>query len=251
MVNYVDITKAEFEDWITSLGYPWKLKPGTAGVYVLYFNKDKTVALEVQSSLRGVGHSVGYANASMSMSLVSTVSGFCLNRKAQEQGHFKRTKNWRNTMKEGVDRFWDSYSERAEWYNLRASIKDMEAYKKDMLFKINSIPQAAENSFFDSLREQVNRGGVLSNKQLQAIDDALASASPIADAETQIDRLKDVEKLRLLYVVMGYKHDPEFSKVLIYAKDYHLDRWLQQKYTQYMSDMIEYVVRNGLDKIKK
>jgi len=103
--TYIQLTRDEFEEWLTrDLGFStseWKIKPGRGGVYQLFLSP--TVAIEINSTTGSQDAVMGRANASMSMWLASRMNGKVLNRKAMERSHFKRTKNWRKTWKEGVD----------------------------------------------------------------------------------------------------------------------------------------------------
>jgi len=100
--TYVRISRNDFEEWLDGRGLPWDLREGTVGVYRLHLSDH--VAIEIASSVSSDDEVMKCAAASMKLKLVSRITGETLNRKAQGQKHFKRTKGWRKTWAVGVDR---------------------------------------------------------------------------------------------------------------------------------------------------
>ena len=210
-VTYVDISREEFEDWLDSLrmpgGHRWRLKPGTKGVYIVPLSEN--VGIEVSSSLTGTGDTVGYANASMQLRLASLITGQTLNKKAQEQSHFKRTKGWRKSLTEGVERMKDAYLKAASFYEAIAEIQDREAYRRDMLAKIEDIPGWQSNTFLSDLHQKVDTGGVLTIKQRDAIQ-SVADKSPLRPTRSTPPT---VDELRALYLAARWTKDTSAMEI--------------------------------------
>lgn len=170
--TYVQLTRDEFEEWLTrDLGFStseWKIKPGRGGVYQLFLSP--TVAIEINSTTGAQDAVMGRANASMSMWLASRMNGKVLNRKAMERSHFKRTKNWRKTWKEGVDSMKSAYTKAKDFYDRIASIEDLDQYKQDTLALIERNPSWQNNEFLADMHDKVQKGSVLSERQQAALE---------------------------------------------------------------------------------
>jgi hypothetical protein len=169
--TYIQLTREEFEEWLESLGFQgakqWKIKPGRGGVYLLPLS-DK-VAVEINSTTGTKEEVMGRGRASMSLRLVSLITGFVLNKKAMGQSHFARTINWRDNWAKGVERMKDAYIKAKSWYDTIAAIEDRDAYKDEITAEIEAIPGWAENQFLTDLHGKVQQGGVLTEKQREAI----------------------------------------------------------------------------------
>lgn len=193
--TYVQLTRDEFEEWLTrDLGFSsseWKVKPGRGGVYQLFLSP--TVAIEVNSTTGSQDAVMGRANASMSMWLASRVNGKVLNRKAMERSHFKRTKNWRKTWKEGVDSMKSAYMKAKDFYDRIASIEDLDQYRQDTLALIERDPNWQNNDFLTEMHEKVQKGSVLSERQQAAVEriaprqQARPAPAPVQEAPAQQD----------------------------------------------------------------
>jgi len=170
--TYVQLTRDEFEEWLTrDLGFStseWKIKPGRGGVYQLFLSP--TVAIEINSTTGAQDAVMGRANASMSMWLASRMNGKVLNRKAMERSHFKRTKNWRKTWKEGVDNMKSAYTKAKDFYDRIAAIEDLDQYKRDTLDLIERDPSWQSNDFLKDMHDKVQKGSVLSERQQAALE---------------------------------------------------------------------------------
>lgn len=174
--TYVQFTRDEFEDWLSSTGHKWEQKRGMVGVYVVPLSDN--VAVEVSSSLTGRDDVVSRAQASMGVRLVSLVTGYTLNKVAQGQDHFKRTVNWRDNLRKGLDRMVDAYRKSSAFYDALAPIKDREAYKRENLAKIEGVSGWERDDFLKSLHDRLMRDGILSQKQLDSLDRATSRAVP-------------------------------------------------------------------------
>ena len=174
--TYVQLTRDEFEDWLTrDLGFPpsdWRLKPGRGGVYQLFLSP--TVAIEINSTTGAQDAVMDRGDASMSMWLASRVNGKVLNRKAMERSHFKRTKNWRKTWKEGIDSMKAAYLGAKDFYDRMASIEDLDTYKRDTIALIRRDPNWQSDTFLSDLHDKVQRGSILTEKQQAAVERTVA-----------------------------------------------------------------------------
>lgn len=183
--KYVQMTRDDIEAWLDSIGFrsKWRLAEGRTGIYLL--NLSPYVAIKFSSTVASTEAVVGYANASMHLSLVSLVNGQTLNKKAQGQDHFKRTINWKKTWKDGIDRVREAYLKASDFYDNIAQVEDRDKYRAEKLGLIESIPNWKGNSFLMDLHAKVDRGMVLSPKQLAAVEKiAEAPRTPPTSATT-------------------------------------------------------------------
>ena len=88
-MSYVNITRTELEDWLTTKNYSWERVKDKQGVYLITLSP--TVAIKLSSTQTKHDHAMGRGFASMNLTLVSHVNGWTLNRKARDRKHFKRT----------------------------------------------------------------------------------------------------------------------------------------------------------------
>lgn len=185
-VDYVDISRDELEDWLSRLGYKWKLKAGRAGIYLLPLSK--YVAVRLSSTIGSEDAAMGKGRASMKLALVSLVTGKAVNRKAQGQSHFKRTKNWKSTWAKGIDRVAATYKASRDFYDAIAQIKDRDKYKRDIMTRIedlanwNGIPELVR------VHNKISKGGVLTRNDLGLLEDYEdgKTTAPEADADHQL-----------------------------------------------------------------
>jgi len=161
--TYVNITREEFDSWASSEVKRWNIKRGTQGVYQLHLSD--SVAIEVNSTLGSKGENMGRANASMSMKLVSTVTGQTLNRKAQGQKYFTRTQNWRANLSKGTGRMREAYRKASSFYEAVARIEDRDKYKAEVLAEIESVYGWSNIPVLKGFHAKVNNGGILTNPQ--------------------------------------------------------------------------------------
>jgi len=203
--TYVQITRQEFEDWLDSIGFrgKWQIKPGRGGVYQLFLSP--TVMIEINSTTGSQAQVRGRGQASMSLRLVSRVTGKTLNKKAMGQRYFARTKGWQKNWAKGVDRMKSAYEASKAWYDQIAKIADRDQYKADTLAKIESIPNWAQDGFLGSLHDRVDGNGVLTERQESALDRVIRQhsrsapeAPPQQPAEESAPSY-DLEMLRELY----------------------------------------------------
>jgi hypothetical protein len=177
--TYVQISREDLEQWLDTLGMkmPWKRQPNRAGIYLLPLSP--VVAIKLSSTIGSKDDAMGVGKASMQLSLVSTVTGQTLNKKAQGQGHFKRTTNWRATWKDGIERMEAAYVKAKGFYDALAVIEDRDQYKADIIQQIEAVPGWDRNSMLSDFHANVSRGGILTEKQKGALD-TFANKAPKA-----------------------------------------------------------------------
>lgn len=169
--TYVNISKEELEEWLYSLAKRFTKDSHTAGVYLIHLSD--VVGVKLSSTQTKGGISMGYADASMKLSLVSLVTGQTLNKKDADRSHFKRTLNWKKTWADGVEHWENVYTNAKGFYDAIAVIKDKEEYKENLLNKIESHPNWNTNDFIASMHQRLVEGGVLTTNQEQALMNSL------------------------------------------------------------------------------
>lgn len=102
-MSYTQITRTELEDWLSQSGFEWSRNHNSAGIY--FVNLSDEVAIKISSTIGSRDDVMGKGRASADMMLVSRINGRCLNRKAKDRKHFKRTSGWRKTWADGL-RHW-------------------------------------------------------------------------------------------------------------------------------------------------
>lgn len=169
--TYVQVTREELEEWLNSIGFAgkWERDPRYQGVYLLKLAP--AVAVKLSSTIGSKDDAMGRGQASMQLSLVSTVTNRVLNKKAQGQSHFKRTVGWKKTWAGGIETMKKAYLSSSDFYDAIAVIEDREAYKVDLLKAIETIPGWDNDSELLNLYRKVERGGVLMPRELDAIED--------------------------------------------------------------------------------
>ena len=103
-MSYAPITRDELEAWLTRSPFSWSREGQTAGVYLVHVSDN--VAIKLASTIGSRDDVMGRGQASMNLSLISRVNGRCLNRKARDRKHFKRTSGWTGTWADGL-LFWE------------------------------------------------------------------------------------------------------------------------------------------------
>ena len=114
-MSYKMISRTELEGWLDDGGYSWTRSGQTAGVYNIRLSDE--VAIKISSTIGSRDDAMGRGRASMNMMLVSLVNGRCLNRKARDRKHFKRTTGWKSTWTEGIIHWEGVFSKCPHFYN--------------------------------------------------------------------------------------------------------------------------------------
>jgi len=180
MSTYVQLSRQDFEDWLDSLGFQWALKaPQTGGVYQIFLSPD--VAIDINSTTGTRDQVMGAGRASMSLRLVSRHHGRVLNKKAMGQSHFARTLKWRDNWAKGFDRVRDAYIKAKDFYDTISRYEDLEAYKNQMLEKIEAFPDWKANEFLLSLHSRLTQGILLTQKQQDALDNLKPRQAPTVE----------------------------------------------------------------------
>lgn len=199
--TYVNVSRQDLESWLDSVvasspSYKsWQAVSGTAGVYLIHLSE--FVSVKVSTTLTAFDTTKGYGKASTKLSLVSRLfPNMVLNRKSNKQNTFYRTKNWRSTWKKGVDHLVaNSYASKADFYDNIARIEDRDAYKRDKISAIESIPSWATNSKLVKLHQALTTGFILWPSQESYIESLISPRSTVIP-------VYDVERLRRLYVAV-------------------------------------------------
>ena len=180
--TYVEITRDELESWLDTLPLKgqWQLKTGRVSVYVLPLSD--TVAVSLSSTVAFGEKAMGRGKASMNLALISRVTGKVLNKKAMGQSYFKRTTNWRVTWRKGFDRMEQAYKKSQGFYDALAAIEDRDQYKADILSRIEAFPGWDSDNVLSDFYARVQRGGILTSRQLGLLDRTLAQDA--ADSPT-------------------------------------------------------------------
>ena len=97
---YQPITRTELESWLDRSPFQWSRSGNTAGIYHIHLSDE--VAIKMSSTIGSRDDVMGRGRASMSMMLVSRINGRCLNAKAKDRKHFKRTSGWERTWADGL-----------------------------------------------------------------------------------------------------------------------------------------------------
>jgi hypothetical protein len=184
--SYVDITRRQFEAWLKSTKLPWSLRDDTQGVYQLVLSDN--VAIKVSSTLGRTNATKGYAKASMQMRMVSRVTGRVLNKKAQGRSHYKRTKNWRKNLSEGVSRFQDAYNDSRSFYDAIAEIEDRDAYKSDLIAKIEGAANWRRNPALVEYHERLSSGKILTLDQKSKLEQLVSQKPRTRQAPSKRDK---------------------------------------------------------------
>jgi len=181
-VSYVDISREELENWLDSLSYKWTREPRMAGIY--YIHLSDVVAVKLSSTQTASRGSMGYAEGSMKLSLVSLVTKQLLNKKDADRSHFKRTLNWKKTWKEGVEHWATVYNNAKVFYDRISEIEDRAEYKKNLLEDIESVYGWDKNTFLSNMHEKVTNNGILTVAQEDAIAKFLRNKAPTVSIPT-------------------------------------------------------------------
>jgi hypothetical protein len=170
--TYVQIGREELEGWLDSIGYrgKWARDPRFKGVYLISLSP--TVAVKLSSTIGSEDDAMAVGRASMQLALVSLVTGRVVNKKAQGQGHFKRTTGWKKTWAAGIETMKKAYLSSSDFYDVIAGIEDREKYKIDLLNMIEKIPGWKSDNELIAYHRKIEQGGVIMPRELDFIAEA-------------------------------------------------------------------------------
>lgn len=201
--SYVQISRDDLEEWLDGLPYQWSRVQGRAGIYLIHLSR--SVAVKLSSTIGSNDDARGLGKASMQLSLVSRITGQVLNKKAQGQSHFKRTKNWRATWLDGIRRMQGAYMKAQGFYDAIAEIEDRDRYKKETLGKIESVDGWRNHDILSDFHKKVMQDGVLTSKQMALVDRLMkANSKPSAPSGRDEDFY---QRVRHLYSVARDRGD--------------------------------------------
>lgn len=178
--RYVAITRQEFEQFLKSIRKPFSLKSGTKGIYVIQLSDN--VGLAVNST---IGDEVrGLGKASIKLNFVSlhsqkfhkVIYGYKkIMARVVKKKYLQRSTNWRNTLKDAIDKCIAYYNQGSSWFEKIALPDDMQQQPQQpvvdtqLLVRIESIPNWDKDQYLSSFHDQVSKGRTLSQKQLAII----------------------------------------------------------------------------------
>lgn len=186
--TYVEISREDFEKWLSTLGKPWSRDERTAGVY--YVHLSDRVGVKISSSIGRSDSAMGRASASIDIVLASLVTRMTLNRRGGEQSRYHRTQGWRDSLKRGVLHFAQVYQAARDFYERIAPIADREKYKEERLRVLGRIPDVSDDDVLSHIHKRLVQGGVLDESQ-EAVMRVAGGLS-----EEQLKFLQRLERLR-------------------------------------------------------
>lgn len=205
--TYVLITRLEFEEWLSGLPYRWSRNERTAGIYYVEFSP--LVGVKISSSIGNQDDAMGRGQASIDLALVSIPTQNVLNRKAQSQSRYHRTKGWRENLKKGLAHWEQVYRANQDFYDLIAPIKDRAKYQRERIQILSQIPGREQDEVLTRMQDILEKNGVLLPFQERVIEIAKALRPD------QIEFLAKLEKLR------GFvRSDPGLPSILVEARRY-------------------------------
>ena len=178
--TYVEISRADLEAWLDSLGTPWVRDSNRAGIYFIPLGPN--VAIKVSSTIGSTDKGVGVGEGSMQLSLNSTVSGRTVNKKAQGQKGFNRTTNWRDNWRKGVETMREEYAKMPEFYERIASVADRDKYRAEVTARIAAIPGWHGDERLARMHKRVGEGNVLTERELDHVTQMERRAGVAASA---------------------------------------------------------------------
>tara|TARA_B100000963_G_scaffold316517_1_gene296381 strand:+ start:377 stop:1396 length:1020 start_codon:yes stop_codon:yes gene_type:complete len=210
--RYVAITRQEFEQFLKSIRKPFSLKSGTKGVYIIQLSDN--VGLAVNST---IGDEVrGLGKASIKLNFVSlhsqkfhkVIYGYKkIMARVVKKKYLQRSTNWRNTLKDAIDKCIAYYNQGSSWFEKIAIPDDMQQPQNtpqvsqdtldELLKRIETIPNWDKNKFLKSLHTRVNGGNSLTERQLFFLkknEDDLTSSQPSnrPAPKTNLDIMRDL-----------------------------------------------------------
>jgi hypothetical protein len=190
--TYVQITRSELEEWLNTLPLAkhWLLRPGSVGIYLLPVGDN--VAVKLSSTIGSRDDAVRRGEASMNLALISLVTGQLLNKKAQGQKHFARTLGWRKNWREGFDRVAEAYQKSRGFYDALALIENRATYERDMLNRIEALPDWQNHSILSDFYTRVKAGGILTTAQVELIIREEKKPKPSATTEELLQRMREL-----------------------------------------------------------
>ena len=114
-MSYTRISRDELEAWLTRSPFSWSRCGNTAGVYLVHVSDN--VAIKLSSTIGSHDDAMGRGKASMNLMLVSRINGRCLNKKARDRKHFKRTSGWMDTWADGLLYWRGVFNQYPDFYN--------------------------------------------------------------------------------------------------------------------------------------
>jgi hypothetical protein len=179
--TYVQIQRDTFENWIFTQCPVFERVEGKQGVYLIPVSDD--VVLYISTSIGREDTAVAKGRGACHMKLQGRHNGQCLNRKDLGQTRFNRTTGWAKNWAAGIERLFAAYEKHSDFYDQRGR-----ETQPEYAARVKAEMANLRGSFFDSLRDQMDRGRWLSAKQMGAIERALEKVSQAPAASPEVNR---------------------------------------------------------------
>lgn len=237
MSRYVAIKREDFENFLRKFPFPFELKQGRRGVYILKLSENVGLAINstIGEEVKKVGH------ASIKLNFVSlhpekfhrTIYGYSkIMAKVVKKKYLQRSKNWEKTLEDAVNKCVAFYKQSLNWFEKIAVPEGAQPSTQKQEVQIDSKIEADKLSirgikgweginFLNSLMERLEKGYHLSQKQREALERIKADRSkekvPQVPTPQQNPPANDfdskLKSLRQLYVTIrnggGSKEDLE------------------------------------------
>ena len=177
--TYVQVSREDLEAWLNEIGYQgkWSRDSRYAGVYLILVGPN--VAVKLSSTIGSTDDAMGRGQASMQLSLVSSVTNKVLNKKAQGQSHFKRTTGWKKTWEAGIDTMKKAYLSSSDFYDAIAVITDRDEYRLENMARIEGVDNWDKDQDLVRIYRKVDTGGVLVSRDNQDMERAEKKAKDL------------------------------------------------------------------------
>ena len=177
--TYVQVSREDLEAWLNEIGYQgkWSRDSRYAGVYLILVGPN--VAVKLSSTIGSTDDAMGRGQASMQLSLVSSVTNKVLNKKAQGQSHFKRTTGWKKTWEAGIDTMKKAYLSSSDFYDAIAVITDRDEYRLENMARIEGVDNWDKDQDLVRIYRKVDTGGVLVSRDYQDMERAEKKAKDL------------------------------------------------------------------------
>jgi hypothetical protein len=179
--TYVQIQRDTFENWLFAQCPVFERAEGKQGVYTIPVSDD--VVLYISTSIGREDQAVAKGRGACHMKLQGRHNGQCLNRKDLGQSRFNRTTGWRTNWAKGIERMFAAYEKHSDFYDQRGR-----ETQPEYAARVKGEMANLRGRFFDSLRDQMDRGRWLSAKQMGAIERALEKASQAPSTSPAVNR---------------------------------------------------------------
>jgi hypothetical protein len=179
--TYVQISREEFEDYLTSTIVPilrksWSRKGTTAGVYV--FPLSDFASLEISSSIGTRDEAMGVGNAAIHVRLKSADGRLTLNGKGEQdsKSRVNRTSGWRDSLTKLVRQYVSTYQKSPRFYDTISKYGKFDNYLEHWKDQIRGVNGWENSEFLGNLMGQLSSKKMLSEAQEAAVVKSISSS---------------------------------------------------------------------------